>query len=547
MSKRSFVAIALLLGASLIGCQTTGLAPLLPQDAIVSTSLGAKDGGTIVVRLATQSALRIMAEAVKLADVDHFTVKLYKAPVGTPDPINDELAGTTMTLPATGVLTGEFKGLPLGEYYLAVDALDASGNSLLERKDGPELSAKVPLSTDGQIEDISVNVQLRHATGGESTITITAPDTFSGTKSYGLTLVDRLTKEVVSHYRSASSTIYLKALKDGDYDLWIHAADEGPSKKATPARPFPITVSGGTVAGPLITAAFDPKMAQISPNSWNNLWAIAVAPNNDVYLSDANTTAPSVYNASTNTLIAGGSVGDALDGADAVGPVLRRPQGIAIQSNGDIFIADRTQGKILRISSGKIYTATSGASSATGIAVNSNDNLFYSTRVAPNINIFQLGSPSIAVDSLPSNHLNANMSCDSLGNLYFVAIDSGNESICMYVKQPGFYFGQSRGAGRTTLPSGGLTSIQGIAVDAASNLYVAGMGPGNNPMVKMVTREGASYTIAGPVSASTGLVVGAVPTQVNLGGLKGLAVNAEGSIYLGALGQAAGYQVWQIN
>lgn len=541
MSKRSYVAIALLLGASLIGCQTTGLAPLPPKEAIVSTSLGAKDGGTIVVRLATQSALRIMAEAVKLADVAHFTVKLYQAPVGVPNPATDGQVGTTMTLPATGGLTGEFKDLPLGEYYLAVDALDASAQSLIEGG-GPVLSAKVNVSSAGTTYPLSVDVQLRHATGGESTITITAPATFTGTKKYGLTLVDRSTKEVVSRYRSNTSTVQLKALKDGDYDLWIYAADET-AKKATPARPARITVSGGgTTAGAAITVVMDPKMKKVSSLATaGQLWALAIGPNGHVYASMVSP--PRVYNATTSSLIAGGGLGNGSDGADAIGDVIGQPMGISVDAQGDVFVADRMYHRLRRISAGKIYHAVPVATSATGVALNDLGQLYYSVRPA-NLEIYQLGVAPLVFSTGNNSHLNANMACDMSGNIYY---SSGNV-IRMRVLKSGEYFGSNRVAGTTSgdLPRGDLTSINGLTVDQAGHLYAAGTSSLGQARVIMVTNEGVAYNVAGSIGAFATLVDGAVPTGTELGIVGGLTVSAEGDIYVAAMGDS-NYQVWKID
>lgn len=531
MSKRSYVAIALLLGASLIGCQTTGLAPLSPQDAIVSTSLGARDGGTIVVRLATQSALRIMAEAVKLADVDHFAVKLYKAPVGTPDPVNDEQVGTTMTLPAAGVLTGEFKDLPLGEYYLAVDALDASANSLVEGG-GQVLSAKVDVSSAGATYPLSVDVQLRHATGGESTITITAPATFSGTKSYGLTLVDKATKDVISHYRSASSTVYLKALKDGDYDLWIHAADET-ANIATPARPFTISVSEGVaVVGGTITAAIDPKMIKFQDAGSGALPSIAVAPNGTVYATrPAGKTVWGVDVASAAIVAGNGAIGGFNSGDPALGPVLSSPWGVAVAPSGRIYIADGgSPFDLTYIENGNIYKTGVTLANQPRVAVSGSGDAYYRTASG----IYRLDG------SLLANGTYNALAADMAGNIYY----STASEVTLHVLRAGKYFMEDKSVGeKITVPTTGLGNIDGISVDPAGNVYIAAKLPSTK--VTMISRSDKKmYTVAGGGELS--LATAQSPTETKIGNISAIAIGSDGKLCISANASGAQYQVWGV-
>jgi len=217
----------------------------------------------------------------------------------------------------------------------------------------------------------------------------------------------------------------------------------------------------------------------------------------------------SVIPGTISTVAGGATSGSSGDGSAAVGALLGAPQGTAIDSAGNIYIADTANNKVRMISAatGKINTIA-----GTGTAGSLGDGAAATAA--------QLASPkAVAVDSA--------------GNVYIA--DTGNHRIQMVSAQTGFI---STIAGTGVSGFGGdgsaasaaqLASPAGVAVDAAANIYIADTG--NNRIRRIGALSGLITTIAGTGTATyTG--DGAAATAATLNAPAGVWADSSGTIYI---------------
>jgi trimeric autotransporter adhesin len=205
--------------------------------------------------------------------------------------------------------------------------------------------------------------------------------------------------------------------------------------------------------------------------------AVAVDASGFLYIADTgNQRVRKVVNGNINTVAGNGATGYSGDGGSALNATLNSPAGLAIDSAGDIYIADFGNNVVRKVSPGGAITTVAG-----------NGYQGYS------------GDGGLAVSAQLSAPLG--LALDSSGNLYIA--DSGNHVV--RIVTPG---GNIRTfAGNNVLGYAGdggpalqaqLATPSGLAFDAAGNLYISDSGVN---VVRMVTPAGLIVTIAGNGSA----------------------------------------------
>ena len=250
---------------------------------------------------------------------------------------------------------------------------------------------------------------------------------------------------------------------------------------------------------------------------------VTVDSNGIVYFTASN----AVYKMSggTLTLVAGtGRVGYAGDGGPARQALFNNPQGIAVDSSGNIYVADTGNSLIRIITTDGFINLYAG-------------NVFLGV---PQAGYFgDGGSPIGASLDLP-----AGIALDKSGNLYIA--DSANNAIrevtvgggnIMTIAglgptQPGF-------SGDTTGAAGAnLNGPLDVALDSSGNLYIADTNNGN---VRLIT---ASTGIITSYAGSTAIVSNAVQLEFGyagdgaaanlamLAGPAGVAVDSSGNLYI---------------
>jgi uncharacterized protein (TIGR03437 family) len=302
-------------------------------------------------------------------------------------------------------------------------------------------------------------------------------------------------------------------------------------------------------------------------------FAVFVDSGGNLYIVDnGNQRIRKVSNSTINTVAGNGTGGFAGDGGAATSAQLHDPSGVAVDSSGNMYIADTSNNLLRKVSSSGTITTFAGninsppgfadAAVATlgylalpnGVALDAAGNVYFSEQ-APNSSSFVQGNNRIrkvsasgvlttvggtgAVGSFGDGgfataaRLNnpLGIAVDKTGNLYIA--DTGNHKIrriavngiITTVAGTGFagFFGDG---GLAT--SAQLNNPTGVAVDAAGNLYIADK---TNFRIRMVSATGTITTIAGK-SSSGYSGDGGPATSAQLKFPTGVAVDNSGNVYV---------------
>jgi sugar lactone lactonase YvrE len=201
------------------------------------------------------------------------------------------------------------------------------------------------------------------------------------------------------------------------------------------------------------------------------------------------------------------------DGGQATNASLANPIGVAVDWQGNLYVADSCNNRVRKIDTSGIITTVAGSGNSQGIC---NTATGYSGDGGP---------ATAAALNLPTG-----VAADSTGNLYIA--DAGNQVI-RKVDSNGII--STFAGGGTAYPGDGgpATSaslgnlIEGLAVDASGNLYLAD----GSSMVRQISPDGTITTIAGMRSSGYS-GDGGPATQATLSSPTGLALDASGNLYI---------------
>ncbi len=239
---------------------------------------------------------------------------------------------------------------------------------------------------------------------------------------------------------------------------------------------------------------------------------VALDSAGNLYVSDTNNNrVRKITPAGIVSAIAGnGTSGSAGDGAAATSAALRTPVGLAMGSNGNLYIADSGNARIRMVNPQGIITTVAGNGTA-GFAGDG-------------------GAATAASLNTP-----ANVAVDSAGNLYIA--DRNNFRVRKVDSKGTITTFAGTGVDGTSGDGGpaaaaALGFVSSVAVDSAGNLFI---GDPQQGRIRMVSPTGIITTIAGNgVRAYSG--DGVLATSASLGvpggGPSGLAVGPGGVLYL---------------
>jgi uncharacterized protein (TIGR03437 family) len=292
---------------------------------------------------------------------------------------------------------------------------------------------------------------------------------------------------------------------------------------------------------------------------------VAVDSSGNLYIADTgDNLIRKVNTAGIISTIAGDSLpGYKGDGAAATSAEVHGPQDVAVDSSGNVYIADTGNAYIRKITvkDGNInfiagngtvgYSGDGGAATSAGliepysIAVDSSGNVYFAEPESGRIREITVSNGNISTvvgtgvlgfagDGGPGNkaqvHQASGVAADSSGNLYIA--DSLNTRIrklaggnISTIAGNGVYSYSGDGGAAT---SAQLFAPQNVAVDASGNLYIADTG---NNTVREVSTKGVITTIAGTGTAGSSGDGGAA-TSAQLNGPRGIAVDSAGNIYV---------------
>jgi uncharacterized protein (TIGR03437 family) len=211
-----------------------------------------------------------------------------------------------------------------------------------------------------------------------------------------------------------------------------------------------------------------------------------------------------ICNGQVITTVAGG--GEALgDNGPATSAKLQQPSGVAVDSDGNIYIADHQDQRVRKVSAGIITTLA-----GTGVRGFSGDN-------GPGSSAMLLDPYAVAVDAAGNVYI-----CDRFNSRIRKVTPAG---IITMVAGNGTQGSLGDGGPAT---SAQLNQPSGIAVDSAGNLYIADH---NNARVRKVTPGGTITTVAGPGPLNGNLGDGGPATSAAVSP-SGVAVDSAGNLYI---------------
>jgi uncharacterized protein (TIGR03437 family) len=285
---------------------------------------------------------------------------------------------------------------------------------------------------------------------------------------------------------------------------------------------------------------------------------VAVDSAGNIYIADTENNRIRKVSAGIITTVAGnGNAGFSGDGGPAINASLSYPIGVAVDSAGNLYIADSSNNRIRKVSGGTITTVAGNgnarfsgdggpATSASlfypvGVAVDSAGNLYVAERQDNRIRkvsggtittVAGSGDTGFSGDGGPATSASVDypggVAVDSTGNLYIA--DSGNGRI-RKVSGGIITTVAGNGGGGFSGDGGPATSASlgpiGVAVDSDGNLYISDLG---NSRVRKVS-GGTITTIAGG-GAFRFSGDGGPATSALFNAPEGLTLDSAGNLYI---------------
>jgi uncharacterized protein (TIGR03437 family) len=258
---------------------------------------------------------------------------------------------------------------------------------------------------------------------------------------------------------------------------------------------------------------------------------MAVDSGGNLYIADAaNQRVRKVSPSGIITTIAGNGVSNGYsgDGGLATSGQLNYPSGVAVDSGGTLYIGDVGNAVIRKVSpSGIISTVAQGGGRA--LAIDQADNLYFEDAVG-----VRKVSPSGIVTTFTTAQfaLPYGAAVDGAGNLYIAEAGAANYRVRKITPAGIITTVAGNGTAGYSGNGGPAASAQlngpvALAVDSAGNLYIA---DSFNARIRMVSPAGTITTIAG--NGGTGYSGDGGPSiSAQLGSLSGLAVDSAGNLY----------------
>ena len=411
---------------------------------------------------------------------------------------------------AWGVYSNVYTGMQLTVYYYGSEVITA----YQWKKDGTKVGANSNRYTPTAAGDYTVTLSAagyKSMTSGVVTVkqTLNLSGTVTVSPNSWITIGNKLTanytggesvnfqwKKDGTNTGTGSSSIFTP-MEAGQYTVTVSAVGFN-SKTSATVKVMNYTVT--TVAG----GAFGYADGQGTAAKFNSPNGITVDSAGNIYVADyGNNCIRKIDNTGYVSTLAGssGSRGSA-DGQGATAQFYN-PAGIAVDSVGNIYVADSEGGCIRKIDSAGYVTTVAG------------------------------GGPGIYADgqgTAAKFYEPGDVAVDSAGNIYVA--DTGNHCI-RKIDNTGYVttFAGTTGVGLVDGQGTAARFIfpQGIAMDFAGNIYVAEGSGGNNNCIRKISSTGYVTTLAG--STASGFINGQ-GTAAQFNNPAGVTVDSVGNIYV---------------
>jgi uncharacterized protein (TIGR03437 family) len=344
----------------------------------------------------------------------------------------------------------------------------------------------------------------------------------------------------------------------------FYIADRGNGKIRKVAANGTISTLAGN-GGPFFSGDGGPATAALL-----SVGGIAADSAGNVYVSDSQTSrVRKIASNGTISTIAGiGTAGFSGDGGPASSAQLNVPAGIAVDSGGNVYVADYQNQRVRKISGGGTIATVAGSGVAgfsgdggpatqanlngpVSVAVDSSGNLWIAdsgnnrvrkvssqgtiATVVGNGQFGEGGNGGPAVNA--SIDMTVNIAVDTAANLYLAEYNEdrirkvGTDGVINLFAGGGFTGSGSNGYGGDGGPAtmSQISTPSGLAVDSSGNLFIADCGDNR---VREVTPNGTIVTIAG--NGTSGYFGdGSLAINGELRPCSGIAIDAEGNLYVG--------------
>lgn len=537
MISKRLAATAAIIAFGLTGCQaapvpgTGGVSERVPVRAR-SVSLGAANGPTLRLNVATPGGLRTQDLPKSLRNVHHFTAELWR--YGS-DAAAGAQVGPAVVLDQSNGYAAQFTDVPAGVFKMRVKAMATSDESKNITKDSGSgayaessnwaaitngvvyysdtsngnstLRATVPL-LDGNLNNLVAGpIELKSPTTGAGKRT----DALSSADKTGLALFNNGSRRSVPFPADVSNIFYLTDVQQGahadafgnpggpTHEIWAYAADS--SGLASPAFPTATAVSDtGAITGP-ITISFTAPNLSSGPK-------LAHAPTTNLAFDDAGRVY--WYDGTSIRKEQGGVVTDAVTnpGGDTTG--------FTVNGAGTVFWADGTQLMQQPGGGGAATIAVpggvgTGLNNATHLQVDEEGNLYW----------FNPGSGGriMRAEASGTTWKTPETVASGIGTVTAMGVTAYGDIV--FATNSYLYRLELdlAGVGYATFDSqshlGAIGNITGLAVDRPGNIYFTDAT--SNKVMMMPAGGTAVYTVAGTGTATLAdALAGTVPTAENL-------------------------------
>jgi sugar lactone lactonase YvrE len=321
------------------------------------------------------------------------------------------------------------------------------------------------------------------------------------------------------------------------------------------------------------TAGFSGDGGPATSAEMDNPTGVAVDSSGNIYFADPDNQRIRKVTASTghmSTVAGNGTYGFSGDGGAATSAELKNPDAVAVDSSGNVYIVDHTNSRIRKVtvSTGVIttvagngttgYSGDGGAATSAelywpeGVAVDSSGNIYIADSFSNRVRKVTVSTGVITTvagsgtagysgdgSAATSAELNfpTGVAVDSSGNIYIADID--NYVIRKVTASTGVI---SRVAGNGTAGFSGdsglaisaeLSTPAGVAVDTSGNIYI---GDYRNERIRKVTASTGNITTVAGNGTEGFSGDGGAATSAELNYPESVAVDTSGNFYIGDYG-----------